>query len=385
MFNTTDILKYLNFVPLLFCVTIGFIIYRSIYHNNNQKLLEFPSYYYFGKENIHISKNPLKTKLTNFCNTFNDQCTFIVSLSGGVDSMVLLALLLNIIPANRIITASINYNQRDESHDEMEFLHKYVSLYRIKKYSTTINIGRRRTGDIKRKFYEETSQQIRYDLYNKIINENRLDPQNTIILLGHHKNDLIENIFNNFMSGRKLTDLEVMKELSSKHGLIYGRPLLDFQKSAIYNLAYKHNIPFFKDTTPKWSKRGLMRNKLFPLLFEIYPNFMNSLKNQGENSNELNKMVQDTWINDFIFITEEIPEGIIYKWFNKTNNFTKVVWHEILSTILHENGVPMISTNSFNIFLDDKIQEKYNILSKHVSYRRTVETTIIKIYKNNLD
>jgi hypothetical protein len=34
----------------------------------------------------------------------------------------------------------------------------------------------------------------------------------------------------------------------------------------IFGFAHKYGIPYFKDTTPKWSTRGKLRNQLLPLL-----------------------------------------------------------------------------------------------------------------------
>ena len=63
------------------------------------KILEFPNKYYFGKEDI--KSIPLELELVKTINAFcieNNVYTLgaIVSLSGGVDSMVVLAILLRL-------------------------------------------------------------------------------------------------------------------------------------------------------------------------------------------------------------------------------------------------------------------------------------------------
>lgn len=48
----------------------------------------------------------------------------LVSLSGGVDSMILLELLIHI-PKINVYCCHVNYNNRSESKEEMEFLIEY--------------------------------------------------------------------------------------------------------------------------------------------------------------------------------------------------------------------------------------------------------------------
>ena len=111
-----------------------------------QYLLEFPNKYYYGLENINNidDNNELVITMKKFCeqnNIYNKGA--IVSLSGGVDSMVLLACLIklreekdNYFP---IFAASIDYSQRDEQQKEISFLIEYCNKYNIKVYITKVN------------------------------------------------------------------------------------------------------------------------------------------------------------------------------------------------------------------------------------------------------
>ena len=40
--------------------------------------------------------------------------------------------------------------------------------------------------------------------------------------------------------------------------------------TAILEYAHTYGVPYFKDTTPKWSTRGKLRNELQPLLRDVY-------------------------------------------------------------------------------------------------------------------
>lgn len=347
-----------------------------------QELLEFPEDYYFGKEDMVVNdKNILYQTLEKFIIKYYDY-NFIVSLSGGVDSMVTLILLLNFINHQKIYTASIDYNQRKESTDEINFLKKYLDNLKVKHYSKRVDGVKRKVEGFKRKDFEETSQEIRFNLYREIINENNLGNK-TIILLGHHLDDLRENIFNNFMLGRSLTDLEVMKEITLKENLYFGRPFLKYPKSEIYKIAHSNNIPYFKDTTPDWSKRGLMRQKLFPLLKEMYGNFEDNLVVQGNKSNELDKIIKKNFINNINYNVSENDDSIFISFTSDKNN-DLIIWTMRLSKLLHQYGVNMISQKSLKSFLNTKRSEKFGMLSKRVMFKKINDKIILKIKKSDI-
>lgn len=375
----------LDCIFIMLCIIcICYIIYN---YGKYDSILEFPKNYYFGMENIYFigKNNNLYKKLKEFV-LKNPDNNYIVSLSGGVDSMVTLCLLINVVNRDKIYTASIDYNQRTESSSEINFVKKFSEKFFINNYSSKVEGISRKQKNSKRKVFEETSQKIRYDLYRKIIKENSLDKKNTIILLGHHKDDLRENIFNNFILGRRITDLEVMKEKIVKEGLIFGRPFLDYPKSEILRTAHLYYIPYLKDTTPDWSKRGLMRKKLFPLLRQIYPNFESVLDNQGKDSNNLGILLRETFIENFIndVKCELCNNNIILEWDNfKYFSNNKLIWGDRLSILLHNLGVSMISNKSLEIFMKNRLFKNYCMLSKNVMLKKTSNKTILKIKNLN--
>lgn len=368
---------------------------KKDYSNND--LLEFPNNYKFKNIGEIDNNNILYKILEDYVNTFKD-FNFIVSLSGGVDSMVLLYILLQIVDKNKIATASINYNQRPESSAELKFIEEYLYNLNLVPYSRTVeNISRKKEQSdneekCNRKEFEETSQKIRFDLYKDILIEKNWSKDNTIILLGHHLDDLRENIFNNFMLGRKLLDLEVMSKICEKDNLYFGRPFLDISKSEIYNVSHENNIPYFKDTTPDWSKRGLMRRQLFPLLNQIYPGFERKLDIQGEESNNLKDLINNQYVKNFLKVinVDEKESEILFSWdiyFDKNVN-NPIVWREMLSNIIHKCGNKMISQKSFKVFLENKEKRdmrNFYMLSKNVGIKRLKEKSYLLVKKKILN
>jgi tRNA(Ile)-lysidine synthetase-like protein len=278
---------------IIFLLVCAYFIYITIPY---QDLIERPKNYGFGDEQIYeIDMNlSLVKKIEVFClnnNVFKNGV--IVSLSGGVDSMVVLAILIKLSLKYKfpVYACSINYNLRTEQKNEMHFLKIYCSIYDVKCYFKEVKgYSRKQENSGPRSEFEEESRKIRYDLYQEIINEHKCSG----VFVGHHKDDIIENIFTNSMKGANLLDLEVMKEISTIRGINIYRPLLNCHKDVIYDLAHTYSIPYFLDTTPKWSRRGRMRNEIFVLFDNVFTkSWRNKLKDLGDQSNKWGEYINN--------------------------------------------------------------------------------------------
>lgn len=319
----------MNNMMILVSITFSYLVYvflkitkKKTQQEKYQELLESPKKYKFGDEKINDI--PLDNNLVKIISNFileHDlyQNGVIVSLSGGVDSMVILAILLRLKKEREslgksfpIFTSTINYNLRVESKDEADFIKDYCQQYsivtRTEHLNGTVSVGNKRglvsaNNQIsKRSEFEEESKNIRYQSYQNIIDEYKCNG----VMVGHHGDDIIENIFTNSMKGHNLLDIEVMKKKSNIRGIDIYRPLLDNRKSEIYEIAHTYNIPYFLDTTPKWSRRGKMRNEIFPLFTQVFgASWKNKFKEIGTQSNNWNDTVQkfiiEPWFQDVYY------------------------------------------------------------------------------------
>lgn len=353
-----DHLIIFTYIILYTIVALFFLFSKT--NKDYQYLLEKPQNYYFGKEEISSIdiKNHLVQTIHKFCQKNNIyESGAIVSLSGGVDSMVLLAILIKLSKLYNfpIYACSLNYNLREEQSDEMEFLKRYCDNYNINCYFREVKgYSRKKEDSGSRTEFEEESRKIRFDLYKEIMTNHSCNG----IFVGHHKDDIIENIFTNSMKGANILDLEVMKEISTIHSVNIYRPLLEYHKDIIYDLAHEYNIPYFLDTTPKWSRRGKMRNEIFPLFDNVFSkSWRVKLKDLGDQSN--------TW-------GQYIKEYVVNPWFNEIffekNQFTipfkdqpKLIYSNVLVLAMHKMGKHMLKKTSV-----DKILQNKNTLNKNI-------------------
>lgn len=267
----------------------------------------------------------------------------IVSLSGGVDSMVILFILSQIKKYNDnlvVVAVHLDYHNRHETGLEAEFIFNYCSFINIPLYYRYISEGTRQRSSKHREEYEELTKQIRFDVYKKV-REIYKSYNFMGVILGHHKGDLQENIFQNMMKGRTLIDLSVIKESSEILGVKILRLLLSHPKSDIFDMAEKNNIPYFKNTTPLWSNRGQYREIIQPAIIKTFgEGVLANLSKLGNESDDLNIMIKTNIIDPYMK-TIQIKDKTHSLPIVPSQPFT--FWKYIIHEWCHQNKLPLIS------------------------------------------
>lgn len=288
---------------------------------------------------------------------------YLISLSGGVDSMVF-CIISKVLKLNNdidFVCCHINYNNRKESIDEMNFLIDWCKHHEIELFVKDITHIHRRDGN--RSDYEEETRNIRYSFYKELIEQNNCYG----VVLAHHKDDYSENVFNNIMRGHNdIMNLGVFKELNILHEVRVLRPMLNFVKEDIYSIAKEYQIPYFLDTTPNWSCRGQMRNEIFPRCNKCYGNnFMGNLHSIGKQSEDINNIITRHLVNP---ILNSVFYGKYGFKIPKTSSLKEIL---ILGSVL----------NSITFKLKIKTIKRKNVKMIIEKFNKSVELNIIKDYK----
>ena len=245
--------------------------------------------------------------MRNEIEKLKDGSTIIVSLSGGVDSMVALYLCkyikdtYNSNKIKNIIAIHINYNNREHSGDELDFVNYYCNKLGIKLYLRTIKeISRNNClHNGLRDLYEDITKNIRYDMYRLNIKNDR-----TYILLGHNKDDCFENVITNISNKSNYNNLCGMEVLKEIEGMMFWRPLLSIEKRNILDCANINKIPYLYDSTPTWSVRGKIRDTVRPSLLLLK-------NNEGIEDNSI--IDSFFYLRDYIANTQDIFNELIIK------------------------------------------------------------------------
>lgn len=178
----------------------------------------------------------------------------IVSLSGGVDSMVI-AFVLSYLKRSLhysldVSAIHIDYANRPESGAEAAYVKRYCNNLGIQ--FTCRRIDEVTRGVTGRDQYERISREARYNAYRHLARRSKEKHDDDIevgVMLGHHRGDLRENVLSNAHKGSGPLDLSGMTAVSTNDGVTIYRPLLLLEKREIFDFAHKFGVPYFKDTT----------------------------------------------------------------------------------------------------------------------------------------
>lgn len=198
----------------------------------------------------------------------------IMSLSGGVDSMVCSWWMRHLFPNKKIVALMINYNNRPSCDDEVLFVKEWCEKNNICLYIRHIDEIHRPTcmNHGLRDVYEEYTRKVRYQCYKTVWNElfvENFDEHSSLlprVFLGHNKDDSFENIMTNMTMRNHYDNLRGMDVESITDGICFIRPLLSMTKDDILTFAKNMEIPHLPNSTPPWSQRGKIRRDVVPVL-----------------------------------------------------------------------------------------------------------------------
>lgn len=234
------------------------------------------------------------TKMMQQFGITNDD-TIIVAISGGIDSMCLLHLLVN----NNFapIVAHVNHNIRPESTDDERFIKDECTKKNLQFEVHTI-----KKGTFTQKSFEEEARTIRYDFFSKLIKKYKAKG----CLLAHHLNDSCETMIFHLTRG---TGLKGLTGIPAQRDCWF-RPLTSVTRNEIETYCKSQNISWREDSTNNDNtyKRNFIRHEIIPQLTELTPSAL-------ENMHTTQKILKDS----YDFIEECAEKWLTTKPYNVSN------------------------------------------------------------------
>ncbi len=214
----------------------------------------------------------------------------LVAVSGGVDSVVLLHLLMAL--GYRCTVAHCNFHLRAEESDRDElfvrklcaskniplFIHHFNTHYEANKRGISI---------------EMAARELRYNWFELL----RQDLNIQYIAVGHHRDDSVETLLLNLLRGTGIRGLTGITPIRDQ----IVRPLLSLTRQQIMEYALEHQLNFVEDSSN--SDDVFLRNKirlqLLPLMQKIWPSANESLCKMSQHLSSVEKIYR-TYIHQIV-------------------------------------------------------------------------------------
>lgn len=195
------------------------------------------------------------------------QFNLCVACSGGLDSTVLLEVLISSGIKPRVL--HINYQLRGEDSEKDEaFVRNLAQKHRLE-----IKVVRCPKELTKGKGInlQQAARKFRHELFEEFIQKS---PENRV-LLAHHADDQVETFFLQLIRGAGIFGLGGMH--TERHGII--RPFLELSKEELRNYALENGIQWREDVSNEENdyKRNQFRNIIIPQLQESNPVLKNAV------------------------------------------------------------------------------------------------------------
>lgn len=188
----------------------------------------------------------------------------LATVSGGADSVALLASLSSI-PHLRVIAAHCNFHLRgDESERDCKFVESLCNKLDIPLLIKDFDVEEFRLGHPGYSV-EMACRELRYEWFRSLLKEFNLER----IATGHNADDNIETLLLNLLRGSGTTGLRGM--LPDYNGII--RPLLTIHRMEILEYLKNRNLDYVTDSSNLSSdyRRNFLRNDVLPLIRSRWP------------------------------------------------------------------------------------------------------------------
>lgn len=196
------------------------------------------------------------------CKYISPDCTLLVAVSGGPDSVVLLDALCAL--DFHCVVAHCNFHLRGEDSDGderfVESVAKHYGVPFCKVGFDTVSVARSQNISI-----EMAARNLRYGWFEKMADEYGCDA----IAVAHNANDVVETFFLNLVRG---TGIAGLSGIAPKRGRVV-RPMLDVPRVCIMDYIDRYHLQYRIDVTNSDTvyRRNKIRHELMPLLEEINP------------------------------------------------------------------------------------------------------------------
>ncbi len=221
----------------------------------------------------------------------------VVAVSGGPDSMLVLYWLKSLVEKFNVevIVAHVNHGLREESKEEEKFVRDFAKSAGFKCIVKHLDMK-----NIKGNMHDAAHNE-RTAFFKEVAKNNNCSK----IFYGHHGDDLIETVLMRIGRGSFLDGYAGMQPQRVTDGIMYVRPLLNYEKTQIKKYCDLKKLEYIVDNSNNSTKylRNRIRETVLPILKEEFPKIV---EKTGQFSNQVNMLSSytkrhlDVRLNDVI-------------------------------------------------------------------------------------
>ena len=195
----------------------------------------------------------------------------VVAVSGGVDSMTLLALLARERVAGEgveVVAAHFDHGTRGaESAEDGRFVAEVA-----RRWGATSRLGRGdapAAADEGDRGPQAAARELRYGFLAEVAEVEEA----SAVATAHHRDDRVETVLLRLVRGTSPEGLGAMRPVEARDGLVIVRPLLPFTRAAIEGWAEATGVPFREDPSNRSERypRTAIRETVVPALTRLNP------------------------------------------------------------------------------------------------------------------
>jgi tRNA(Ile)-lysidine synthase len=196
--------------------------------------------------------------------------SFVIGVSGGIDSMSLLHILHNLGADLHII--HVNYQKRGSASDKDAALVKRTA----DKWGVDCEVITVDSDEAKGENFQQWAREVRYTLFNNLFQSTGANG----IALAHHQDDQIETILQKVFRGSGLASWSAMQVWDGR----LFRPLLSVGRDEIEAYVQKRSIAYRDDESNFTSDfaRNFLRNQWLPELEQHFPGWRQNVLRVAE-------------------------------------------------------------------------------------------------------
>lgn len=304
------------------------------------------------------------------------QESFLLAVSGGVDSMVLLEsffLLQKKFPMLQFSVVHIHHHLRKESDEEETMVRNFCGERNI-----SLEVYHWEEGIKQIVGIEEKARKFRYQKLEESMNKNKT----LYVVVAHHADDQAETVLMKLTRGSTLDGIAGMKPMRSFGNGYLIRPLLMVDKEELYEYASIHQIPYREDVSNQNLEytRNRFRQEIIPLFKQENTKFNQKIQVFTQTLQEQQELILNLayqWMEQELV---ELPNG----WSWKSENYIKQpvgLQKVILVELSKKLGGLLSAKNVSDIqkaILSDTSQMSLNLQKQWTFQKRYDQLLIIK-------